>query len=1265
MGVYGELRVATNNTISYWVTDDAALETALASNASVSETFYYRVANEFGSEDEAQLTITINQANDRPVANPYTITRDYDGNAFTVGTASSDHPLLAGGITDADDNASFVLSGIHEDTSSPIYLSDAASGVALTDFGTVTVNANDELVFTPDAALANLPQGQSLSRSFIYFVSDDGGAYNEGSDGVDRSDKITITINGTADIPVATQDAVAHFYFKNNEDTLPDGSNLASIHGALRPVDDSRFTYAANPSAHGQSNVPDGLLTNLWTVDSGYTVVFDAIVDAEGNERTTPVSRSGDLSQSTSFPSIISYQGSSLFMKASGYQDGNFENDGSLGEGETGIYTFYYRVNVEDNYGNVVSSAIGQLDVTLEGTNDGVVLAQANPANLYDETDSGTGTRITTPVTQSINIYDLVKDADQSDTIRADKITISFNADHTEDDAALVALDGEEFTLLRGETTDDANWDQAAAWGELVNHFSFTFHQDGTIDWVSKRDQFRSADGDFSLYLTDYVENPDASAVSNTTSLHFANFHYTKNEVEFFDDSVAVDSSANGTGSVNGNDILFSSLASFQRSTGSGNVRVAVGETIIGEYITLTMNANGSYSYTVNQEAFDALGDGETALESFTYWGARNPNAGDGIGQATLTFNLTGLADAFVAVNDTARVVAGATISGSSGDLGNQSLVSVYESSGTLISNDINDVGDLTVVGVWLGQEAINATPTTIPSGDNVQVNGTYGVLTIYANGGYDYAANSGVSSEVTEYFTYTVRNGDGEEDTAELAITIVPTADNEFVVEDLSHTMSDIADEAGLTKTVTIANLLTHDASAIRSGNEAGASYAITGYAAGDSGSGFSNVGDTIRGTYGTLTINAAGVPTYVFDRPYLLTEGETGYDVFTFEVTDGRTSATTNTAQLTVQINGRNTTPSWSDDAAIAIAEDTGVTLTKYGDVAAQGNYITRTLNGDGTYDYTYDADAFDALGDGERGYNTALTGGWTNYLEDEFGDVDGYSFGTFDNVTVDRSSYDTTEGWTSWRSGSGQFQDTTIGSGTNQNSILIGSVPFGSNNTNDKITVDNTIQVGQSDDFSVSGVVSDGGNNVNIRGTFEVTVIGVQNTPALTAVNDDVTADEKIYFSFGEYFYSRGSYGPVWGPDAFESVTGDASATEDIFANDTNVPASMDNILRVEVSADGSNWTQVTRNNDNHPSINNNSRIGNSDFYWRKNENSSGGSYVEFAPSGFEALGPEEDPETGEFHYRIVELDGTTTSAIVSTQLTPVDDPPEVHR
>jgi hypothetical protein len=144
------------------------------------------------------------------------------------------------------------------------------------------------------------------------------------------------------------------------------------------------------------------------------------------------------------------------------------------------------------NNGNVISSAIGQLDVTLEGTNE-VARSISDTNNFYDETNNGSGTRITTPVTQSVNIYDNVQDPDSLDTIRADKIYIEFNSNEFHEvNTSLVALDDDSFTLSRGETTENPNWDQAAAWGELVNHFSFTFNQDGTIDWVSKRDAFRS-----------------------------------------------------------------------------------------------------------------------------------------------------------------------------------------------------------------------------------------------------------------------------------------------------------------------------------------------------------------------------------------------------------------------------------------------------------------------------------------------------------------------------------------------------------------------------------------------------------------------------------------------------------------------------------------------------------------------------------------------------------------------------------------------------
>ena len=150
-GTYGELRVDENNgSISYWVTDDSGLETALTNqDGFITETFYYRVANEFGAEDVGELTIRIDAANDRPVADPYTITRTYDAAGFTISVPRVMTTRLKH-VSDAD-STSFIFSGIHEETNSNITLSDAVQEITFDNFGTVTVNGDDELVFTPHA----------------------------------------------------------------------------------------------------------------------------------------------------------------------------------------------------------------------------------------------------------------------------------------------------------------------------------------------------------------------------------------------------------------------------------------------------------------------------------------------------------------------------------------------------------------------------------------------------------------------------------------------------------------------------------------------------------------------------------------------------------------------------------------------------------------------------------------------------------------------------------------------------------------------------------------------------------------------------------------------------------------------------------------------------------------------------------------------------------------------------------------------------------
>ena len=164
--------------------------------------------------------------------------------------------------------------------------------------------------------------------------------------------------------------------------------------------------------------------------------------------------------------------------------------------------------------------------------------------------------------------------------------------------------------------------------------------------------------------------------------------------------------------------------------------------------------------------------------------------------------------------------------------------------------------------------------------------------------------------------------------------------------------------------------------------------------------------------------------------------------------------------------------------------------------------------------------------------------------------------------------------------------------------------------------------------------------------------MTVIGIQNTEVVSLTDD--SASEPALFRFGNFYEaSNGGQYPT--------------NTLDLFSNDTTSDYS--NIDRIEISANGtSGWTAISKNNNGVASNAENSPILNgSDFYWRGGKDSyADENWIEFSPSNFEALGPDDGVVSGEFYYRIVELDGTESDAArVSATLTPVDDPAEVHR
>ena len=171
------------------------------------------------------------------------------------------------------------------------------------------------------------------------------------------------------------------------------------------------------------------------------------------------------------------------------------------------------------------------------------------------------------------------------------------------------------------------------------------------------------------LDASDTVTDVFVYTVSDGTATDTANLTITVTGVN--DDPVAV----NDTDSVNEDDTVTKtgsqddvlnddtdpddsaslSVSAIQPSGGS-NSTVSSGTTysngtsVTGTYGTLTIGADGSYTYIADQSAADDLDASDTATDVFTY----TLSDGSATDTATLTITVTGINDDPVAVNDTA-----------------------------------------------------------------------------------------------------------------------------------------------------------------------------------------------------------------------------------------------------------------------------------------------------------------------------------------------------------------------------------------------------------------------------------------------------------------------------------------------------------------------------------------------------------------------------------------------------------------------------------
>ena len=192
----------------------------------------YTMKDEHGATSIATLTLTVTGTNDGPVAVADT------GNAGENQAKAFD---VVGNDTDVDDGAVLSLLSIDSVTVGGL----AASAAELAAFSMVA----GKVQFTPGTAFDHLAQGASATVVVSYTVKDEWGAPS--------SSTLTLTVTGTNDGPVATDDTGA-----GNED--------ASITGSVATndsdVDDGAvLSYAVNGAA------PAGFSMNAagnWTLDA-------------------------------------------------------------------------------------------------------------------------------------------------------------------------------------------------------------------------------------------------------------------------------------------------------------------------------------------------------------------------------------------------------------------------------------------------------------------------------------------------------------------------------------------------------------------------------------------------------------------------------------------------------------------------------------------------------------------------------------------------------------------------------------------------------------------------------------------------------------------------------------------------------------------------------------------------------------------------------------------------------------------------------------
>ncbi len=358
----------------------------------------------------------------------------------------------------------------------------------------------------------------------------------------------------------------------------------------------------------------------------------------------------------------------------------------------------------------------------------------------------------------------------------------------------------------------------------------------------------------------------------------------------------------------------------------SAGTNSTTGTVITGLYGTLTLGADGSYSYVLDNgnAAVNALQDGQTLTEVFTYTLRDPDNATD---TAALTITINGHTDGVpqIGANDGNGSATGqATVF-------EKGLTSASDNSetttGTLTVKAPDGIKTVTIGGTTITVAELQA----IQAGSNPPVSIDTGEGTLLITGITVVTGAPEAPTEANVTYSYTLKVQQDQPGATEssdiIALEVTDTkatpttATGTLTVQIIDDTPTAVADintaAQGVTLTVTAANgVLKNDSSGADGWAPSGA---VVGVVAGNTGTPTTDVGSSIAGSYGTLILQADGSYSYLVTDTSGVANRQ---DVFTYTVRDSDGDQTTTT--LTININN----PPVANDDTRTTPEDTPIT-------------------------------------------------------------------------------------------------------------------------------------------------------------------------------------------------------------------------------------------------------------------------------------------------------------------------------------------------